>query len=219
MRKTGHGVALSLALVLCACDKPAEPSAPAKDIVVAPQTYQRMRFVSDIEQSRASTPARRPKVARHAGRAVVAAPDPMHAMMMHAPVAMVTSTSTTPEPSVVIAAHAAPETVTVRGVSDKPMFVFGSRVPWTDSKTGQQVIDPPITGPTLRELWVSFKTGPGEPAPSLTWSTDDDPRPRAFPLRRFLLPWAKLDTAPAAPAGEREIRDAHLALPVAHRGR
>ena len=113
MRKTGHGVALSLALVLCACDKPAEPSAPAKDIVVAPQTYQRMRFVSDIEQSRASTPARRPKVARHAGRAVVAAPDPMHAMMMHAPVAMVTSTSTTPEPSVVVAAHAAPEAVTV----------------------------------------------------------------------------------------------------------
>ena len=113
MRMTGRFATLSLALVLSACDKPVAPSAPSKDIVVAPQTYQRMRFVSDIEQSRASTPARRPKVARHADRATVSAPDAMHAMMLHTPVAMVTASSSTPAPSVAIAAHAAPEAVTV----------------------------------------------------------------------------------------------------------
>ncbi len=52
---------------------------------------------------------------------------------------------------------------------------------------------------------VSFATGPGESEPALTWSTADDPRPRAFPLRRVLVPWAKPDAAPVAPAGEREI--------------
>ena len=52
---------------------------------------------------------------------------------------------------------------------------------------------------------VSFATGPGEPEPALTWTTADDPRPRAFPLRRILLPWAKPGIAPAAPEGEREV--------------
>ena len=113
MRMTGHVATLSLVGLLGACGKPDEPSAPSMDIVVAPQTYQRMRFVSAIEQSRASVPARRPKVARHANPASVSAPDPMAAMMMHTPVAMVTSSVSAPAPSVVIAAHAAPEAVTV----------------------------------------------------------------------------------------------------------
>ncbi len=114
MRMTGHIATLSLALLLGACGKPVEPSAPSKDIVVAPQTYQRMRFVSAIEQSRASVPARRPKVARnHANPASISAPDPMAAMMMHTPAAMVTLSASAPAPSLVIAAHAAPEAVTV----------------------------------------------------------------------------------------------------------
>ena len=113
MRMTGHVATLSFALLLAACGKPVEPSAPANDIVVAPQTYQRMRFVSSIEQSHASVPAKRPKLARHANPARVSAPDPMAAMMMHTPVAMVTSSASAPAPSVVIAAHAAPEAVTV----------------------------------------------------------------------------------------------------------
>jgi putative heme-binding domain-containing protein len=40
---------------------------------------------------------------------------------------------------------------------------------------------------------------------SATWSTADDPRPRAFPLRRFLLPWARPESAAPAPEAERSI--------------
>ncbi len=53
-------------------------------------------------------------------------------------------------------------------------------------------------------LDATFATGPGTTAPALTWSTADDPRPRAFPLRRILVPWAKSESQ-AAPTTEREI--------------
>ena len=52
---------------------------------------------------------------------------------------------------------------------------------------------------------VSFKTGDGEKAPALTWSTDADPRPRAMPLRRILLPWAKPSLEPTTLITEREV--------------
>ncbi len=68
---------------------------------------------------------------------------------------------------------------------------------WTEQRTAKE-------GAWLA-LDVSFATGPGEPEPALTWSTADDSRPRAFPLRRILLPWAKPGLGPASPAGEREI--------------
>jgi putative heme-binding domain-containing protein len=47
-------------------------------------------------------------------------------------------------------------------------------------------------------------TGPAAPELTVTWSTADDARARAFPLRRFLLPWAKPEGTPAA-TGERKI--------------
>jgi len=44
------------------------------------------------------------------------------------------------------------------------------------------------------QAWQTFEiklpTGGGT-ALTATWSTDEDPRPRAFPLRRFFQPWAK----------------------------
>ena len=52
---------------------------------------------------------------------------------------------------------------------------------------------------------VSFATGKGEPAPVLTWNTDTDPRPRAMPLRRVLLPWAKPSMEPTALITERDV--------------
>jgi putative heme-binding domain-containing protein len=43
--------------------------------------------------------------------------------------------------------------------------------------------------------WQAFEitvpTGADEPRLTATWSTDEDSRARAFPLRRFLLPWAQ----------------------------
>ena len=45
-----------------------------------------------------------------------------------------------------------------------------------------------------KEVWVPFEitlpTGSGATALQVTWSTADDARPRAFALRRMLVPWA-----------------------------
>lgn len=128
MRMNGNVATLSFALMLSACSKRPEPtatvpddlkkdlaaaSASSKDLVAAPQNYQRMRFVSAIEQSRASVPARRPKVSHHSDRLTMApATDPMAAMMAHAPIP-VSTTSATSEQSVAIAARPAPEAATV----------------------------------------------------------------------------------------------------------
>jgi putative heme-binding domain-containing protein len=44
---------------------------------------------------------------------------------------------------------------------------------------------------------ITLETGGVEPAAlSLTWSTAEDPRARAFPTRRFLLPWSKAKVDP-----------------------
>jgi putative heme-binding domain-containing protein len=57
--------------------------------------------------------------------------------------------------------------------------------------------------------WLPFSVivwaGPHAPRLTVTWSTDADPRPRALPLRRLMLPWAspKLQS-PSTPA-ERSI--------------
>src|SRR5205085_1706115 len=47
-------------------------------------------------------------------------------------------------------------------------------------------------------LTVSLRTGSKPPALKVAWFTNEDARPRAFPLRRFLVPWAP--TGPAATA-------------------
>jgi putative heme-binding domain-containing protein len=53
-------------------------------------------------------------------------------------------------------------------------------------------------------LEISLPTGAGEAVLAATWSTAEDTRPRAWPLRRFLLPWARPATeAVAAAAPER----------------
>jgi putative heme-binding domain-containing protein len=40
-------------------------------------------------------------------------------------------------------------------------------------------------------LEITVATGAGEPRLEISWSTAEDARPRPFPLRRILLPWAK----------------------------
>jgi putative heme-binding domain-containing protein len=59
--------------------------------------------------------------------------------------------------------------------------------------------------PLLLPLEITLPTGSGKPDLEISWFTDEDPRPRAFPLRRILLPWAKPESAEAIAIGPRVI--------------
>ena len=104
---------LSLAVLVGACSRPDQPTAGlsddlkrdlatasvAGDLAAAPQRYQRMRFVSDVERPKASTPARSPKVAKHTVRSTVRkrpAPKPVEAPM---PEPEVTEVAEAPAPA------------------------------------------------------------------------------------------------------------------------
>lgn len=54
-------------------------------------------------------------------------------------------------------------------------------------------------------LEITMPTGKGEPNLEVSWFTDEDPRPRAFPLRRILMPFAKPETDEPPSIGPREI--------------
>jgi hypothetical protein len=144
MRTVSKVAALSLALLYSACSKRPEPtasipddlqkdlaaaSAPAGQLATAPQNYQRMRFVSDIERSRATTPAPRPKVSRRHERMTAsqhASGDPMASMASRTLETVATPAETpAPEPTIVVAAQPAPEPMVMQsggpsdaGVSD-----------------------------------------------------------------------------------------------------
>ncbi|HMO65606.1 MAG TPA: ThuA domain-containing protein, partial [Verrucomicrobiota bacterium] len=102
-----------------------------------------------------------------------------------------------------------PEDVTV---------TFESSRPFTGGLGGAGVASQPAGGGrhrasvTLRapgRAWQPLAlriAGDGGPLDfTASWHTPEDPRPRAFPLRRFLLPWAQPAESGAAPAGPREI--------------
>ena len=108
---------LSLAAALTACNRqdtpvvaPTTPVSPAAtDLASAPQAYQRMRFVSELEQSRSSVPLRSPEHARHAvaaaGRhgATAATHASLASLVISAPVAMAVASSAAPAPSFAVA--------------------------------------------------------------------------------------------------------------------
>jgi hypothetical protein len=85
MRMELKAATLTLAVLLGACSRREEPTATLSDdlkrdlaaasapgdLAVAPQSYQRMRFVSDAERTRAAQPAKRPKVTRNPIRPTV----------------------------------------------------------------------------------------------------------------------------------------------------
>ena len=140
MRTDWKVTALSLALLLGACTSRPERTAslPADlekdlaaaaatggELATAPQRFQRMRFVSDIEQSRASVPAKRPRVSHHAVHPTVSAqpaeeeasdvaPDPVVAAASEAPAPVSIPEAAAPEPAVVIAQHPSPEPAVVQ---------------------------------------------------------------------------------------------------------
>lgn len=132
MRSNWKVPALSLALMLGACGSPPQPAAITEDLrrdlaaaaasaelSPAPKGYQRARFVSAIEQSRAGRPAKRPSPAVHAEHAMAShepaaasptsevapepvAPDPIVAMTSASPEPASTPAASAPEPSIVI---------------------------------------------------------------------------------------------------------------------
>jgi hypothetical protein len=145
MRTNWKVSALSLVLVLGACSRREESaaalpddlkkdlavaSASGGDLAIAPQGYQRARFVSAIEQSRAAQPARRPKSAHHALHAMVthvsasatttdAAPEPAMDVASEAPEPVATPAETAPEPTAEVAPHPSPEPVRQAGASEE----------------------------------------------------------------------------------------------------
>ncbi|MCW5558690.1 MAG: PQQ-dependent sugar dehydrogenase, partial [Verrucomicrobiae bacterium] len=95
-----------------------------------------------------------------------------------------------------------PETVRVQFRSPSRLEVeIGNRAVQKKSSDSDSQYDLEIRAPG--QDWHSFQlrmpTGP-ESTLLATWSTDEDPRARAFPLRRFFSPWAKrADDSNAAP--------------------
>ncbi|PYM16644.1 MAG: hypothetical protein DME18_00950, partial [Verrucomicrobia bacterium] len=101
-----------------------------------------------------------------------------------------------------------PEDVTVVIEASAPFSLKLADKSLTSAKTdrGAQRAETQLRAPGQRWQPIELKlaTG-GEVALTATWFTADDPRPRPFPLRRWLLPWAQpSDAAPAAPM-ERQI--------------
>lgn len=131
--RSGYAVAaLSLFAFAGACSKREAPTAGLADdltkdlaaasapgLATAPQSYKRMRFVSDIEQSRATQRAPRPKAAHDHRMAASKTPssqttsdvaaEAVESMAPASPAAVATTEAPIPEPSVVVAALPAPE--------------------------------------------------------------------------------------------------------------
>lgn len=61
-----------------------------------------------------------------------------------------------------------------------------------------------VTPPWL-PVEITVQTGAAGPQLDVSWSTDEDARPRAFALRRILLPWATRQEPEAPAAGTRDI--------------
>jgi hypothetical protein len=141
MRTDWIATTLSLTLLLGACvERPeqtatlpedltrdlAAASASSGDFATAPRSAPRMRFVSDIEQTKPSVPAKRPTISHHPAPAAAShheaddeaadeavdeatdvATDPVESMASPDPVS--TSESPAPEPPAVIAQQPSPE--------------------------------------------------------------------------------------------------------------
>lgn len=86
-----------------------------------------------------------------------------------------------------------PETVTVVIKSRAKLDVQSSMPIKRVSNREFQITLTPKNNQWL-PLEISLPTGHGEPNLEITWFTDEDPRPRAFPLRRIFMPFAEPDS-------------------------
>jgi hypothetical protein len=152
MRTHTKLAALSLALSLGACSKPREQTAVLSDdlkrdlaeastsatsgLTTTPQSYQRMRFVSSIEQSHATVRVKRPKPSRHPvqltssrhplGEEVAQAKaDAMPSMATESPAPEATTEAAPAAPTVVVAPRPSPEPTTTTDGSTPDGHVGG----------------------------------------------------------------------------------------------
>ena len=104
-----------------------------------------------------------------------------------------------------------PENVTVVFDSSGPftaeLGTHGFKSARTDGSTHRAEFEIRAVGPVWQKFTLAVPTGDPTLKLSAYWFTDEDPRPRAFPLRRFLLPWAQpADSSEKSPEpGERVI--------------
>ena len=97
-----------------------------------------------------------------------------------------------------------PETVTV-GLKSASMLELKTRAK-TKRLSGHEIYFT-VTGQQNHWLHVEITLATGEAEPDLEvfWFTNEDPRPRALPLRRILLPWAVPYTGESFMAKARQI--------------
>ena len=112
-----------------------------------------------------------------------------------------------------------PETVTVVFKSSAAISVKQSGAVLTSKTISRSHYELSLTHSPRQNEWlpieINLPTAPGvEPNLELSWRTAEDPRPRAFPLRRFLVPWARpckdperdsTQTRSSSAPGERQI--------------
>jgi putative heme-binding domain-containing protein len=99
-----------------------------------------------------------------------------------------------------------PETVTVTLESNVPIELRGAGEVSTNGNRATLKVTP--TQGQLVPLEVVLMTGATEPSLTVSFTTNESDQPRPMPLRRFLLPWAKVKSessdslAAAAPPAE-----------------
>jgi putative heme-binding domain-containing protein len=107
------------------------------------------------------------------------------------------------------------ETVSVVFTSSSPFKLNADNKPHTSvAKDGKHIATITVT-PKQAGEWLPFEftTETSTPELNVHWFTQEDARPRAFPLRRILLPWARPAGA-EAPA----LADAKRAIPELNGG-
>lgn len=101
------------------------------------------------------------------------------------------------------------ENVNVRVGASVPFKLrLGTRdVSSTQGQGGHEAkVEVRAPGKQLQAFEIALTTGQGEPKLTSTWSTDEDPRVRAFPLRRLFVPWAQpADAVEKTSTSERKI--------------
>jgi hypothetical protein len=133
MRTHWKVATFSLVLLLGACGKREERTAALPDdlrrdlttvtatggeLATAPRSFRRMRFVSDIEQSRTGVPAKRPKISHHPVRQTASSQPAAHATTDVAPDPVVSTVSESPAPE-----SPAPISTAVAQVPEAPTVI------------------------------------------------------------------------------------------------
>lgn len=98
-------------------------------------------------------------------------------------------------------------TVVLRGNRDFAVEANGRTVPMTAEKDGRRTCHFRITPAegSLVALTIRLATGEGAPDLAAWFHTNEDPRPRALPLHRLVLPWAVLKTAAPPSVANRDV--------------